>query len=494
MKRHVLVLDYNTTFGRAVLAHYNGERLQLEDVHRFENEPVCIGKAIFWDILRLLHELKTSLLRANFISGLESLAIDAWGRDYGLLDTDGVLLCNPQCKQEIQTEEQESLFPLYSADKLYEKTGILPVPSSILFQLSTQNKTQPALFALAETMLPIADLLAYFLTGVATTDAASANTTQLYNITEKTWDTSLCKQFPIPETILPEIVPCASYKGTLTPAVCQELGIPSAKVLSVCGKGTQCAALAIPAEPDQPFLFLQCGISTLFGTELQEPILTEQAASLGFSNLTGYNNTITFQKRIAGLFLIQETRRYYREQGETYSYAKLEELALAATPLQCFIDPNNPIFLLPGNLPQKIQMYCRKTEQYVPKNVGEIIRCIYESLALQHRKTMEEIQTCTNISYSVIHVVGIGAKDPLLCQMTADICQIPVISGPIDATIYGNAALQLLATGVLADTEHARRIISQSEKIRKFTPETDCFDSYKTFSAILKKAESLSII
>lgn len=491
MERHVLVMDYNTTFGRAVLAHYNGERLQLEDVHRFENEPIRIGNTVFWDILRLLHELKTSLLRANFISELESLAIDAWGSDYGFLLTDGTLLCNPQRGQEMQTEEQQAALQHCSATTLYKKTGRLPTASSSLFQLFTQNQKQPVLFSLAGTILPIADLLAYFLTGVATTDAASASTTQLYNITEKTWDSTLCKQFSIPKTILPEIVPCASCKGTLTPAVCQELGIPSAKVLSVCGKDTQCTALAVPAEPDQPFLFLQCGISTLFGTELQEPILTEQAASLGFSNLTGYGNTVTFQKRIAGLFLIQETRRYYREQGENYSYAKLEELALAVPPLQCFIDPNDPMFLIPGNLPQKVQTYCKKTEQYVPKEVGEIVRCIYESLALQHRKTMEELQSCTNIAYSVMHVVGIGAKDPLLCQMTADICQIPVIAGPIDATIYGNAALQLLAIGVLADTTHARRIITQSETLQKFTPKTDCFDAYDTFSKILKKTGTL---
>lgn len=491
MEQHVLVLDYSTTFGRAVLAHYNGERLQLEDVHRFENEPVRIGDTIFWDVLRLLHELKTSLLRANFISELESLAIDTWGEDYGLLSTDGTLLDNPQCgRKEVQEKEQKTL---YSATKFYEKTGMLPITTSTLFQLSVQIKKQPSLFTLTDTMLPIADLLAYFLTNVATTDAASASITQLYNITEKTWDSTLCRQFSIPETILPEIVPCASCKGMLTPAVCQELSIPSAKVLSVCGKDTQCATLAVPANPDQPFLFLQCGISTLFGTELQEPILTEQAASYGFSNLTGYGGTVTLQKRIAGLFLIQETRRYYREQGEPYSYAKLEELALAASPLQCFIDPNDPMFLLSGNLPQKVQTYCRKTGQYVPKEVGEIVRCIYESLALQHRKTMEEIQSCTNISYSVIHVVGIGAKDPLLCQMTADICQIPVVAGPIDATIYGNAALQLLAMGILADTAHARRIISQSEMLRKFKPKADCFDAYDTFSAILKKAKSLPI-
>lgn len=487
MERYMLVIDYNTTFGRAVLARYNGERLQLEDVHRFENEPVRIGDTVFWDILRLLHELKTSLLRANFISEVESLAIDAWSNDYGFLSIDGELLYNPQRGQEIQTSEQQAALQLCSAITLYERTGKLPTASSTLFQLFKQKQKQPLLFSLAKNILPIADLLAYFLTGIATTDASSASTTQLYHITQKTWDTTLCKQFSIPETILPKIVPCASYKGTLTPAICQELSIPSSKVLSVCGKDTQCTALAVPAEPDQPFLFLQCGISTLFGTELQEPILTEQAASLGFSNLTGYGDTVTFQKRIAGLFLIQETRRYYREQGENYSYAKLEELAMAVPPLQCFIDPNDPMFFLPGNLPQKVQTYCKKTEQYVPKEVGEIVRCIYESLALQHRKTMEELQSCTNINYSVIHVVGIGAKDPLLCQMTADICQIPVIAGPIDATIYGNAALQLLAMDVLADTAHARRIIAQSETLQKFMPKTDCFDAYDTFSKIIKK-------
>lgn len=485
MERHMLVIDYHTTFGRAVLAHYNGERLQLEDVHRFENEPVRIGGTVFWDILRLLHELKTSLLRANFISELESLAIDAWGSDYGFLSIDGALLYNPQQGQEIQTSEQQAALQLCSDATIYKKTGKLPANSSTLFQLFKQKQKQPLLFSLTKSILPIADLLAYFLTGVATTDAASASTTQLYHITKKTWDTALCRQFSIPETILPEIVPCASCKGTLTPAICQELSIPSAKVLSICGKDTQCTALAVPAEPDQPFLFLQCGISTLFGTELQEPILTEQAASLGFFHLTGYGNTVTFQKRIAGLFLIQETRRYYREQGENYSYAKLEELAVSAPPLQCFIDPNDPMFLLPGNLPQKVQTYCKRTKQYVPKEVGEIVRCIYESLALQHRKTMEELQSCTNTNYSVMHVVGIGAKDPLLCQITADICQIPVIAGPIDATIYGNAALQLLAMGVLADTAHARRIIRQSETLQKFTPKADCFDAYDTFSKII---------
>ena len=234
-------------------------------------------------------------------------------------------------------------------------------------------------------------------------------------------------------------------------------------------------------------MFISCGTWSLFGTELDSPVLTEESARLGLSNEVGYGGKITYLKNIIGLWLIQETKRYLHSCGETYTYGDLEQLALEAEPLRYFIDPDDPVFVPPGNIPERVREYCKKTGQGKPQSLGAVVRCIYESLALKYRMALEEIRTCTGKEFSAIHMLGGGTKDRLLCQMTADVCSLPVYAGPKEATVYGNAAMQLMAIGAIVNEDYAKKVIAESEPVTSYIPREDWFDAYTRFKGIISK-------
>ena len=240
-------------------------------------------------------------------------------------------------------------------------------------------------------------------------------------------------------------------------------------MVTVASHDTQSAVAAVPTQ-EKDFLFISCGTWSLFGTELEAPLINEASAAMNITNERGVEGTTTFLKNIIGLWLIQESRRQWQREGQDYSYAQLEKLALAANPFQCFIDPDAPEFVPQGDLPGRVREFCEKTGQYVPQTVGEVMRCIYESLALKYRLTFEKIQSCTGKAYGQIHMVGGGTKDGLLCQMTANSCGVPVLAGPIEATVLGNLAVQFIACGAIANIRQARKIIAQSETVTPYAP------------------------
>ena len=281
---------------------------------------------------------------------------------------------------------------------------------------------------------------------------------------------------------MPPLVPGGTAVGKLP-----ENG---AVVLATAGHDTQCAVAALP-DPAPDAAFLSCGTWSLLGCELDEPILTAESMRLDLSNEWGANGKINYLKNIIGLWLIQESRRAWKRAGESYSYADLEKLALAAEPLRCFIDPDDPVFTPPGDLPGRVQEYCRETGQYVPRTVGEIMRCIYESLALKYRFAIEQLQEATGRHFGVLHVLGGGAKDGLLCRMTADAAGLRVVAGPVEATALGNLMLQLCALGVLPSLEEGRRMIARQEKLTEFLPRSTAAweNAYQNYLKLLKSKE-----
>ncbi|MBQ8514411.1 MAG: rhamnulokinase [Ruminococcus sp.] len=490
--RHVLAFDFGGGSGRAVLAHFDGSKIELEEIHRFDNEPVMVQGHLYWDILRLFHELKTGLVRAKHICEVECIGIDTWGVDYGLLDSSGLLLgCPFHYRDTKNNGYAEKSAAVMKPETLYAETGTQIMDINTLFQLLSAYDIQPKALEMAEIMLPLPDLFAYFLTDVKTCERSIASTTSLMNVRCGRWSDIVPKAFSIPKTLLPPIVDSATIKGVLSPSICDELETDPIPVAAVCGHDTQCAAFAVPSKPGQDVIFISCGTWSLFGTELDEPVLSEESARLGLSNEVGHDGKITYLKNIIGLWLIQETRRYLRSSGEDYTYAELEELALNAEPLQYFIDPDDPVFTPPGNIPQRVQDYCVRTGQGKPGSLGSIVRCIYESLALKYRMALEEIRTCTRKEFSAIHMLGGGTKDRLLCQMTADVCNLPVYAGPKEATVYGNAAMQLMAIGAIVSREYAKNVIAASEPVLHYFPREDWFDAYTRFKEIIqKKSES----
>lgn len=488
-KYNTLAFDFGASSGRAIVGSFDGEKIELSEIHRFPNDPVFVGGTMYWDVLRLFHEIKQGLLKSRPYN-IKSLGIDTWGVDFGLLDKDGKLLENPvHYRDKRNIGMLNKAFSYISQEELYNITGNQFMEINTAFQLLSLKLTRPDLLSRADKMLLMPDLFRYFLTGEKTTEYSIASTTQLLDAENRCWSKRVIDALSLPEGIFCDIVPTGSAAGTLSDEICEELSIQPCAVTAVAGHDTQCAMVAVPTEKDD-FIFLSCGTWSLLGTELSEPLINEKTLRCNVTNEGGYGGKASFLKNIIGLWLIQETRRQWQKEGDSLSFAEMETLARNAKPFSCFIDPDAPDFVAAGNIPERIRAYCRRTGQYVPKSKGEILRCIYESLAMKYRYAAEQIEFCTGKEYDTIYIVGGGTKDKLLSSFTASACNKNVSAGPTEATVLGNIALQLLAEGKIKTLRDARRIISNSEEVTSFTPsEPEAWNKkYQTFKEVVSLA------
>lgn len=487
-EKRILAFDFGASSGRAIIGHFDGKKIDLQEVHRFSNDPVSVGGTVYWDVLRLFHEIKQGISKAVLAGGFDSIGIDTWGVDFGLIDAEGKLMENPVHYRDARTagmiDEAVKTIP---REKLYSITGTQFMELNTLYQLISLRKNRPWMLDRAETILFMPDLFAYMLTGKKCAEFSIASTSQLMDIKSGDWSDEILNAFDIPKRLLPDIVPSGTVLGMLSDEICEECGTKSVPVISVCGHDTQSAITAVPCE-DGDFAFLSSGTWSLFGTELDEPIVNEKSLDINITNEGGYNNSVGLLKNIIGLWLIQESRRQWRREGTEYSYADLEKAALAAEPFKCFIDPDAPEFVPHGNIPERVREFCKKTGQYVPETVGEVMRCIYESLAMKYKLTFAKLSECTGKSYPVIHVIGGGTKDTLLCQMTASACNVKVAAGPVEATVMGNLAVQLMSDGSIGSISEARKIVSDSSEIKTYTPvaSDEWETAYNNFIKIVK--------
>lgn len=488
MKKQVLIFDFGASSGRAMLAAFDGSKIELTEVHRFDNNPVMLRGTFYWDALALFHEIKQGITKARAFGEFSSIGIDTWGVDFGLLDWNGDLLQNPVHYRDARTAgTMEAASRLIDRETLYQMTGIQLMEINTLFQLYSLAQKHSELLERAHCALLMPDLFGYFLTGKKASEYSIASTTQLLDPISKNWNRELLNRLNLPAHLFPDVVPSGTVLGEVSPDICGELGIHGVKVISVTGHDTACAAAAAPADSED-FIFISCGTWSLFGTELKAPIISRASQHHNVTNEGGYNGTTTFLKNIIGLWLIQETRRQYHREGVEYSYNDLEKHSVASKPFQYFIDPDAPEFVAPGNIPERIRNYCRRTGQGAPETVGEIMRCIYESLAMTYRYAMEQIEDCTGKHYGKIHMLGGGTKDTLLCSMTAGATDCKIIAGPIEATAMGNAAVQLIAQGDIDDLAAARKIIRNSFETVEYLPkETADWDkAYARYRSVIQ--------
>lgn len=470
MTKRVLAFDFGASSGRAIIGCFDGDKITLEEVHRFSNDPVSVGGTVYWDVLRLFYEIKQGIIKAKIAGGFDSIGIDTWGVDFGLIDSEGKLMENPVHYRDARTAGLvDEAFKTMPKEKLYGITGIQFMELNTLFQLISLKKYRPWMLERADKMLFMPDLFGYMLTGKMCAEYSIASTSQLIDLDKKTWSREILDAFGIKESVFAPLVQPGTVLGELSKEVCEECGVDPVPVISVCGHDTQSAITSVPCE-DGDFAFLSSGTWSLFGTELDKPIVNETSMNINITNEGGFDGSTGFLKNIIGLWLIQESRRQWKREGKEYSYADLEKLALAAEPFKCFIDPDAPEFVPHGNIPERVREFCRKTGQYVPETVGEIMRCIYESLAMKYRLTFEKLRECTERDYPVIHVIGGGTKDGLLCQMTANSCDRTVKAGPIEATVMGNVAVQLMSDGSVKNIGQARKIVAESSELKTFEP------------------------
>ncbi len=470
MTKRVLAFDFGASSGRAIIGCFDGNKITLEEVHRFSNDPVSVGGTVYWDVLRLFYEIKQGIIKAKIAGGFDSIGIDTWGVDFGLIDSEGKLMENPVHYRDARTVGLvDKAFKTMPKEKLYGITGIQFMELNTLFQLISLKKYRPWMLERADKMLFMPDLFGYMLTGKMCAEYSIASTSQLIDLDKRTWSKDILDAFGIKESIFAPLVQPGTVLGELSKEICEECGVDPVPVISVCGHDTQSAITSVPCE-DGDFAFLSSGTWSLFGTELNKPIVNETSMNINITNEGGFDGSTGFLKNIIGLWLIQESRRQWKREGNEYSYADLEKLALAAEPFKCFIDPDAPEFVPHGNIPERVREFCRKTGQYVPETVGEIMRCIYESLAMKYRLTFEKLRECTERDYPVIHVIGGGTKDGLLCQMTANSCDRTVKAGPIEATVMGNVAVQLMSDGSVENIGQARKIVADSSELKTFEP------------------------
>lgn len=470
MTKRVLAFDFGASSGRAIIGCFDGDKITLEEVHRFSNDPVSVGGTVYWDVLRLFYEIKQGIIKAKIAGGFDSIGIDTWGVDFGLIDSEGKLMENPVHYRDARTVGLvDEAFKTMPKEKLYGITGIQFMELNTLFQLISLKKYRPWMLERADKMLFMPDLFGYMLTGKMCAEYSIASTSQLIDLDKRTWSKEILDAFGIKESVFAPLVQPGTVLGELSKEVCEECGVDPVPVISVCGHDTQSAITSVPCE-DGDFAFLSSGTWSLFGTELDKPIVNETSMNINITNEGGFDGSTGFLKNIIGLWLIQESRRQWKREGKEYSYADLEKLALAAEPFKCFIDPDAPEFVPHGNIPERVREFCRKTGQYVPETVGEIMRCIYESLAMKYRLTFEKLRECTERDYPVIHIIGGGTKDGLLCQMTANSCDRTVKAGPIEATVMGNVAVQLMSDGSVKNIGQARKIVADSSELKTFEP------------------------
>jgi len=482
-KRHVLAIDIGASGGRAIIGTFDGETIGFHEIHRFSNDPVAINGTLYWDVLRLVYDIKQSIRLAAAAADIDSVAIDTWGVDFGLLDKNGDLMSNPVHYRDARTTGMaERAFEKIGREEFYKITGVQFMELNTVFQLLALKDRYPDFPGGVDRLLFMPDLFHYFLCGVKVGEISAASTAQLLDVRSRTWSDVVLDRLGLPKKILPDLVKSGTVIGSLRDDICGELGVPSMKVIAVAGHDTQSAMAAAPAKEDD-FLFLSCGTWSLLGTELDAPLISDRTLELNLANEIGFDDKISFLKNIVGLWLIQESKRQWAREGNEYGFADLERMAEEASPLSCFVDTDDPVFTPPGNMPERIREYCRKTGQKEPQSVGEIARCVNESLAMKHRATADKISECTGKRYETLHMLGGGTKGKTLCQMTANACGMSVSAGPVEATILGSIAVQLIALGEIESLSRAREIIGNSSEIAVYKPQrADVWEqAYKKF-------------
>jgi rhamnulokinase len=456
----VLAFDFGASGGRAVKAVFAAGGFHYEEVHRFNNVPIEKNGTLYWDFPALTAEVHTGIGKAG---NFDSIGFDTWGVDFGLLDKSNRLIGLPVHYRDMRTNGiSEKSAAVMAPERLYEETGNQIMDINTLFQLIALRKNNPGLFEKAGRLLFMPDLFAHSLGAGPVCEYTIASTSQMFNTAARTWSMPVLDAFGIPEQLFAPLVQSGTITGTYR----------NAKIIAIAGHDTQCAVAAMPciAESAEHSVFLSCGTWSLLGTELDAPVLSAESMRAGLSNELGANGRVNYLKNIIGLWLIQESRREWKRKGSDYSFNDLEQFAREAKALQCFIDPDDPLFTRPGDIPGRIIDYCCTTGQYVPQTPGEIMRCIYESLVLKYRLAVTQLEKMTGKRFTEFHMLGGGVKDKTLCQFTADCCGIPVIAGPVEATALGNIVIQLSALGDIATIDEGRKLIAGTELLKTYIP------------------------
>lgn len=466
-----LAVDLGAESGRAVLGRFDGERVALEEVHRFPNVPVWLPDGLHWDVLRIFGEVKEGLAKAAREEGIEGVGVDSWGVDFGLLDRDGALVSNPYHHRDPRTEgRMEEAFGLVPRAEIYRATGIQFLRINTLYQLLALRGSP--LLEVADTLLLIPDLMNYWLTGEMACEYTNATTTQLLDLETGEWSLDLMERLDLPARVLAPIVGPATGLGSLLPGVAEEVGAAGLPIYAVASHDTASAVVAVPATGSD-FAYVSSGTWSLVGVETQGPVVTRDAMEANFTNEGGFGGTTRLLKNVMGLWLLQQCRRTWAREGRDYSYEELARLAEAAPGAGPLVDPDHPAFLASGDMPSRIRRFCEESGQRPPEEPAAVARCVFESLALKYRYAIEQAGELTGRPVGTVNVVGGGSQNALLCQLTADATRLPVVAGPVEATAMGNVMVQAFARGRVGSLQEIRAVVRRSFEATTYEPGGD---------------------
>ncbi len=475
-KAHIAV-DLGAESGRVIVGHHDGNKLQLEPLHRFGHAPLPMPTGLHWNVTGLWAGILEGLQKAARWSKennvpLISLGVDAWGVDFGLIGSGGELLGLPHCYRDPAHDKAfDRLMQNPGKEVIYQATGIQLLGLNTLFQVAARHASAAQLLEQAESLLFMPDLFHYFFTGIRAAEETIASTSQMTDARTGAWSTELLERLGLPTHLLPSQIPSGSVVGELLPTIADFTGLPaSLKVVAPAAHDTASAVAAVPVTTDAGWCYLSSGTWSLMGAELDAPIISDAARDAPLTNERGVGGKVRFLKNIIGLWLVQQCRADLTRRGKEYSYAELAAEANAAPPLATILDPDHPPFMLPGGMLEKIATYAKQTGQPIPATAGEAVRSCLETLALTYRRTLASLESVTGARYDVLHIVGGGSKNELLCQMTADALGRVVVAGPDEATAAGNILTQALGSGDVSDLSQIRQMVSASWNPIQYNP------------------------
>jgi rhamnulokinase len=475
--RNYLAIDLGAESGRGLLGRFDGEYLKLEEGHRFPNGPVRMLDTLYWDLPRLFAEVKTALAQGVAHAGeVASVGIDTWGVDFGLIGRGETLLGNPVHYRDARTDGMlAAAFARVPRGRIYEITGLQFLPFNTLYQLLALSKSKSPILDAAESLLMMPDLFGWLLTGRRAGERTNCSTTQLLDARSRTWSDELCNGLGLPRSILPGLIEPGEALGPLRQSVAEEIGATQpVTVIAPATHDTASAVAAVPAAMasgvSPEWCYLSSGTWSLLGVEVSQPVINAETMRYNLTNEGGIAGTTRLLKNIMGLWLVQECRRTWARAGRDLSYEELTNRAQVAPPFAALIDPDDPTFLAPGDMPSRLAAFCKRTGQIPPDDAGAIVRCCLESLALKYRWTVHCLETILGTTVKTIHVVGGGTKNALLCQFTADACGRPVHAGPVEATAIGNILMQALGDGQLSSVSELRAVVARSFPVTIYEP------------------------
>lgn len=488
-----LAVDIGASSGRVLAGQFDGTRVTLEEVHRFANGAIYVQDHMVWDVLALWAAVDNGLRKAadQFGSSVHSVGVDTWGVDYALLGPGDEILGHPRHYRDSRTVGMmDKAFQKVPRAEIFAATGLQFMEISSLYQMLAMAEQNPRLLEIAEDFLMMPDLFHWLLTGEKTNEFSNATTTQFFNPRTRTWAFDLLESLGIPTKLFREVTQPGTSLGSLRSDVAHRTNL-KAQVIVPGTHDTASAVLAVPAQsppsttPD--WCYISSGTWSLMGVEVPEPVINEKCLELNFTNEGGVGNTVRLLKNIGGLWVVQECRRIWAQQGREYTWDEMTRLAAEAAPLVSLINPDAADFTAPDDMPAAIRDYCKRTGQPIPASDGAVIRCALESLAMRYRQVLGWLEELTESSIKTIHIVGGGTQNEQLSQMAASACRCQVIAGPVEATALGNTMVQAISSGAVGSIAEARRIIAASFAVKSYdpidpAPWDDAFARFQTFT------------